>query len=62
MHFATRSLAALIALGLGSTLAAKPVESGTISLRDALILSQPDLAQLQLEDSKKLGGTYRYGI
>ncbi|MCI1710437.1 MAG: proprotein convertase P-domain-containing protein [Chiayiivirga sp.] len=62
MHFATRSLAALIALGLGSTLAAKPVESGTISLRDALILSQPDLAQLQLEDSKKLGGAYRYGI
>ena len=33
-----------------------------IPLRDALILPPPDLAKLELEDRKRAGGAYRYGI
>jgi lysyl endopeptidase len=61
MRYTLKTLAALVALGLGGSVFAAPA-SNAIDLRDALMLDAPDLARLQLEDSKKVGGAYRYGI
>ncbi len=52
-------LTGLIALAFGGSAVAADT---SISLRDALLLDAPDLEKLQLEDSKKIGGAYRYGI
>ena len=60
MHIVKRSLVTLVALGLSAPLLAQTDRSNI--LKDALILAQPDLAQIQLEDSKKIGGAYRYGV
>jgi PKD repeat protein len=56
MRHHVHGLAAFVALALGNTAYAAP------DLRGALILDAPDLAKLQLEDAKKIGGAYRYGI
>ena len=56
MRHHIHGLAALVALALGNTAFA------AADLRGALILDAPDLAKLELEDSKKIGGAYRYGI
>jgi PKD repeat protein len=61
MHRSLRRLPALIGCALAgavfvSTAAAAPGESSF------LMLPSPDLAKLQLEDSKTIGGAYRYGI
>jgi lysyl endopeptidase len=60
MHIVKRSLVTLVALGLSAPLLAQTDRSNI--LKDALILAQPDLAQIKLEDSKKIGGAYRYGV
>jgi lysyl endopeptidase len=62
MHSAIRSLAALVALGLSGPLAAQAASESPIALHDALILAQPDLEQIRIEDGKKIGGAYRYGV
>lgn len=57
-HLLAFTLLALAATAHARTDAAEP----GIPLRDALILPAPDLAKLELEDRKRVGGAYRYGI
>ncbi len=62
MRFTLKRLSALLACTLsGAAIAATPSADALGSI-DALMLPAPDLSKLQLEDSKRIGGPYRYGI
>lgn len=61
MGYSIRRLTAMIGCALtGAALFASPLAIAADS--DVLLLPSPDLSKLQLEDSKSIGGAYRYGI
>src|SRR5688572_16498184 len=59
-------LGAVIALTLsaGAHAAAgnDALDSDVLALGDTLMLPAPDMAKIELEDSKYIGGPYRYGV
>ncbi len=68
MNTSPRLLASLIALTFafsGAAIAAPVADLGeteTVSLGETLMLPAPDMAKIQIEDSKYIGGPYRYGV
>ncbi len=54
--------ALLLSLSPLSLAVAKSVDESMYRLGDAVVLPSPDLAKLQMEDAKDIGGPYRYGI
>lgn len=63
MSITTARLLALIFLALvGSVHARSGWAEPGLAASDTLILPAPDLAKLELEDRKRVGGAYRYGI
>ncbi len=63
MRVVASPLAAALFLALCAPVsAALPTQDGAFMLDDALVLPSPDLAKIQAEDAKRVGGAYRYGV
>jgi lysyl endopeptidase len=63
LRFATAPLGAALLLCLAGTADARPVvDDAAFMLGDTFVLPSPNVEKLQLEDAKKIGGAYRYGI
>ena len=63
MRVVIAPLAAAMLLGMSTLASAASVEQGAgFSPGQATILPAPDLAKLEMEDSKRIGGPFRYGV
>ena len=63
MRVVASSLAAALLLALCAPVSASlPAQDEAFMLDGALVLPSPDLAKIQAEDAKRVGGAYRYGV